>query len=82
MSYIEVAFFNDYLYNLSVGLDWILVEQQSKKYLELDSLSSDKHIKQIVAYQALNICRVSLAIKMRVVHKGLFDDFEEDRLIY
>ncbi|MGB3750550.1 MAG: hypothetical protein WA945_03210 [Arcobacteraceae bacterium] len=39
-----------------------LVVQQSNKYLELDSLPSDKHIKQIVAYQALNIYRVSLAI--------------------
>jgi len=46
-----------------------LVEQQSNKYLELDSLSSDKHIKQIVAYQALNICRVSLALKLRFVNK-------------
>ena len=59
-----------------------MVEQQSKKYLELDSLSSDKHIKQIVAYQALNIRRVSLAVKMEFVNKGLFDDFGEDRLIY
>jgi len=46
-----------------------LVEQQSKKYLELDRLSSDKTIKQIVAYQALNIYKVSLAVKIAFVHK-------------
>ena len=62
-------------------LDWILVEQQSNKYLELDSLSSDKHIKQIVAYQALNIYRVSLTFKMSFVNKWFFVFFEEWWLI-